>query len=464
MSRRILVVDDDRSIRETFQGHLTQQGYEVTTAESAEQALMRVSDVDPALVITDVRMSGMTGIDLVARLHQDRPDITTLVITAHEDMQSAVGAMKAGAYDYLVKPLDLDHIDLVIGRCFHDRALRRRAEQLAREAAEAYALDQIVGRDPRMIEIYKLIGTLAMTRAPVLIRGETGTGKEVIARAIHYNSPESAEPFVAVNCTALPEPLLESELFGHVRGAFTGAVGERKGRFELAGSGTIFLDEIGDISPAFQAKLLRVLQEREFQPVGGERALRTEARVIAATHRPIEQLVRSGEFRDDLYFRLRVVEVQVPPLRERRGDIPLLADFLAGRISRSLHKPQPVIPPRVMEALDSYHWPGNVRELENALTRAIVLARGPSIRLNDLSLGALADAPDAAAASPEHSPGDESLEAAERAQLVRVLQSTAGNKRQAARVLRISRPRLDRLIDRHGLVVTDYDHDGNEIR
>jgi DNA-binding NtrC family response regulator len=455
MSRRILVVDDDASIRQTFEQHLAGASYDVVSAASAEQALNRLAELDPGLLITDVRMPGIDGLELLDRVREVRPETAVVVITAHEDMASAVRAMKAGAYDYLVKPLDLDHIDMVVERAFRDRALRRRVAQRAEEEAEEYALGRLVGRDGRMIEIYKLIGTLATARTPVFIRGETGTGKEVIARAIHYASSAAGEPFVAVNCTALPEPLLESELFGHVRGAFTGAVGDRRGRFELAGAGTIFLDEIGDISPAFQAKLLRVLQEHEFQPVGSERVQRTEARVIAATHRPIEERVRSGAFREDLYFRLRVVEIDVPPLRDRRGDIPILAEFLAERIARALHRSAVVIPTAVMHALETYHWPGNVRELENALTRAIVLARGPALALEHLALDGARIAPADAAASAT-TPADPSLAAAERGHVLRILRATSGNKRQAARLLRITRPRLDRLLDRHGIVASEY--------
>jgi DNA-binding NtrC family response regulator len=473
VSRRVLVVDDDASIRQTFEEHLGEAGYTVATAASAEAALGRVAELDPGLVITDVRMPGLSGLELLERLQEALPDVSVIVITAHEDMATAVGAMKAGAYDYLVKPLDLDHIDVVVGRAFRDRALRRRAEQLAGEAAEPYALDQLVGRDPRMIEIYKLVGTLATTRTPVLIRGETGTGKEVIARAIHYHSAEAAEPFIAVNCTALPEPLLESELFGHVRGAFTGAAADRRGRFEMAGAGTLFLDEVGDISPAFQAKLLRVIQEREFQPVGSEQTRHTEARVMAATHRPLEAMVADGSFREDLYFRLRVVEIDVPPLRDRRDDIPLLARFLADRIARSLHRPEPVIPDTVMEVLKAYDWPGNVRELENALTRAMVLARGPALRLEHLAPGERPSGAWTATGAgragdrttdqpPDEVPVDASLAAVERAHVARVLRRTGGNKRQAARLLRISRPRLDRLLERHGLVVTESGPDGND--
>jgi len=445
VNSRILVVDDDAAICETFREHLAESGYNVTVAASAEQALNRFHTADPALVITDVRMPGMNGIELLVRLQQAAPDVACIVITAHEDMRSAVQAMKAGARDYLVKPLDLDQIDLIVARCFRERALVRRAQSLSESAAEPYSLDRLVGRDPRMIEIYKRIGTLASSRVPVLIRGETGTGKELIARAIHYNSDRASEPFVAVNCTALPETLLESELFGHVRGAFTGAIADRRGHFERAGAGTVFLDEVGDIGPAFQAKLLRVLQEHEVLPVGGERVIRTEARVLAATQRDLRRLVAEGRFREDLWFRLCVVEIEVPPLRERPADIPLLAHYLLERITREAHRAEVILPDPVCCALQAYRWPGNVRELENALSRALILARGPAIALEDLGLQGDVLEP------PSVSPPDHSLAAAERTHIVRVLARTRGNKRQAARLLRISRSRLDRLVEKHGL-------------
>ena len=446
---RLLIVDDDASIRETLELHFGGLGHDVATASSAEDALGRLAAFDPMLVVTDVRMGGMDGLALLETLRARRPDIDVVVITAFEDMRTAIGAMKAGAHDYLVKPLDLDQIDLVVERCVRDQRLRRRAAQLAADAGEPYALSQLVGRDPRMIEIYKTIGAVARARTPVLIRGETGTGKEVIARAIHFNSADASEPFVAVNCTSIPEPLLESELFGHVRGSFTGATGDRKGRFELAGRGTIFLDEIGDTSPAFQAKLLRVLQEREFYPVGGERARRTEARVVAATHRPLERMVREGQFREDLYFRLRVVEIAVPPLRERRGDIPVLADHLLREGARELHVAPPVLSSDAIAALTTYDWPGNVRELENALTRALVLGRGSTVTADDLVLGNSEQPRERSADGG--SIDDQSLAAIERAHVVAVLRRTRGNKRQACRVLRISRPRLDRLLEKHGI-------------
>jgi transcriptional regulator with GAF, ATPase, and Fis domain len=288
-----------------------------------------------------------------------------------------------------------------------------------------------------------------------------GTGKEIIARAIHYNSDRATEPFVAVNCTALPETLLESELFGHVRGAFTGATSDRRGRFELAGAGTLFLDEIGDIGAGFQAKLLRVLQEREFEPLGSERSRRTEASVIAATHRDLEEFVREGSFREDLYFRLRVIELRVPPLRERREDIPLLARHLLDRIGAELHR-RLRMTPEVEAALLDYDWPGNVRELENALTRAAVLTRGSSITVDRLALGNAFGVPaDTASAggSPSGAAPEESrsLAEVERGHVVAVLRAAGGNKRRTARVLRVTSPRLDRLIARHGILASEYE-------
>ncbi|HEV2147677.1 MAG TPA: sigma-54 dependent transcriptional regulator [Longimicrobiaceae bacterium] len=447
MSRRILVVDDDASLRVAFEFHLTRSGYEVAAASSAEEALGVIHQFGPDVVITDIQMEGMSGLELLNRVGESLPEVDVVVITGYEDMRSAIGAIRDGAYDYLVKPVDVDQLDMVLQRCFRDRSARRRLGDDTVAGGAADRTDILVGRSPRMIEIYKTIGMLAGTRAPVLIRGETGTGKELIARAIHYHSPQADEPFIAINCTAIAESLLESELFGHVRGSFTGAVADRRGRFELAGSGTIFLDEIGDTSPAFQAKLLRVLQEREFYPVGSERPRRTEARVIAATHRPIEELIAEGSFREDLYFRLRVVEIRLPPLRERREDIPLLAESLLAKAAREIHKDVRVIPAAVVKALQSYDWPGNVREMENAIMRAVVLAPGPAVSLEGLGLGTL----QLQGAASEGKPEETTLDAVERAHVERILKQTGGNKRRAASLLGISRPRLDRILAKHDL-------------
>jgi DNA-binding NtrC family response regulator len=453
MTHRVLLVDDDAAIRDTLAHHLGRSGYTVTTADAAEPALGMLVAVDPDVVITDVRMPGMNGLELVALLRQRMPELNVIVITAYEDMETAVGAIRAGAFDYLVKPLDLDQIELVLDRALRDRKLRQRLDRMSEDEGRRSSLDTLAGRDPRMIEIYKRIGALASNRATVLVRGETGTGKELIARAIHFNSPWANEPFIAVNCTAVPEPLLESELFGHLRGSFTGAVANRRGRFELAGKGTIFLDEIGDISPAFQAKLLRVLQEGEFHPVGSEQPRHSEARVIAATHVPLEERVRAGTFREDLYFRLRVVELVVPPLRERREDIPVLVEHLAGRVRRQLHRTALSVSPSALNRLVMHDWPGNVRELENSLMRAAVLSPSGMLGPEDFLLDGRA---------PGEPDDGDTLDDAERRQVAAVLKRTGGNKRAACRILAISRPRLDRILERHGIVVSSRDHSGHE--
>jgi DNA-binding NtrC family response regulator len=381
---RILVVDDDTDGLEVLELRLTHAGYDVETADSAEKALSRVKAFDPGMIVTDVRMSGMTGLELLEKVRGAMDGVEVVVMTAHDDMETAVSAMKSGAFDFLVKPVDPKAVQALADRCFRERELIETTE--TPEAVAALPRSRLVGRDPRMIDIYKIIGVLAANRATVLIRGETGTGKEVIARGIHENSIHAAEPFIAVNCTALTATLLESELFGHVKGAFTGATGSRKGYFDLAGKGTIFLDEIGDTSPDFQTKLLRVLQERHFYPVGGEEPRTTEARVIAATHQPIETLIGEGRFREDLYFRLKVVEIEVPPLRERPGDIELVATALLGRIREATQRDVRRISDDAVARLESYSWPGNVRELENALMRAAIVARGTVIGADHLIL------------------------------------------------------------------------------
>jgi DNA-binding NtrC family response regulator len=446
MAQRILIVEDDDFHRLTLQRCLSGPDVEILAVESAERALANVSRFGPDLVITDIRMDGMSGFDLLYRLRAMAPEIDIVMITAFEEMQSAIDAIQAGAYDYLVKPLDLDQLEIVVARCFQDRSARRRAAQAAVEVPQHTDLPRLVGRDPQMIELYKLIARVARNTMPVLIRGETGTGKEVIARTIHHNSDTAEAPFVAINCAAIPEPLLESELFGHLRGSFTGAAADRKGRFELAGSGTIFLDEIGDAGPVFQTKLLRVLQEQEFYPVGGERPRQTRARVITATHRPLDAMVQEGTFREDLYFRLRVVEIRIPPLRERRSDIPLLANHILAKINRKIGKEVGIIPNEVMAGLLSYDWPGNIRELENSLARAAILSRGPAITLEHLALGN----PTPVA---EEKPLARSLEEVERAHVRRVLAECGGNKTRTALELGVSRPRLDRIIDKFRLTV-----------
>ncbi len=440
--RHVLVVDDDATIRESLSEALTDDTTEVRMAEDAERALSIIDERLPDVVISDVRMPGLDGLALLKLLGERAPSVDVILMTAYDDMPTVVTAMREGAHDFLVKPLDLHDLRRVLAKVFEDRRTRERARRAAEEMASAYKLDELVGHDPRMIEIYKLVGQTAANRANVLIRGETGTGKEVIARAIHFNSSDAAEPFIPVNCTAFAPTLLESELFGHVKGAFTGAIADHRGRFALAGRGTIFLDEVGDTSIEFQSKLLRVLEDHEYYPVGGERPERSEARVIAATHRNLEELIGDGRFREDLYYRLRVVEIAVPPLRERLDDVPALAEHLVKRASGTLHHEPQVISREAMDSLMRHRWPGNVRELENCLTRAVVLATGDVIRPEHLAIAAVP------AESPAHLP---TLDETEKAHVVRVLAATGGHKARAAEILGISRPRLNRLIEKYRL-------------
>jgi two-component system response regulator AtoC len=462
MARRILVVDDDPDHLAVVGSILEEGGYEVERADDAEQALARVHAFDPVLVLTDLRLPGMDGVELLERVKEGMDDVEVIVMTGHEDMTSAIGAMKAGAFDYVVKPIEVDALLDLVSRCLRERKLNQEARKKEVESPVAGDGTRVViGRDPRLMEIFKMIGVLSRNRATVLVRGETGTGKEVMARAIHDHSLHSDEPFIAVNCTALSDTLLESELFGHVKGAFTGAISSRKGYFELAGTGTIFLDEIGDTTLDFQTKLLRVLQDRTFFPVGGETPRKTRARIIAATHQDLEALVEEGGFREDLYFRLRVVEIVVPPLRERRGDIEALAVHLLGRIRSETQQGVHHIDPEAMAALREYDWPGNVRELENALTRACIIARGATLGPEHLRLGS--DRPEVgggpvdgeamAARLRTEVAGrpDWTLDGAIGRQVLRVLEHVGWNKSEAARLLKISRSRLARLIEKFDL-------------
>jgi two-component system response regulator AtoC len=442
MQPRVLVVDDDPSIRQALAQALADSA-NVRVAATAEEALSALSGMAPDVILSDVRMPGMDGLELLRIVRERAPGVDVVMMSAFDDMPTVVASMREGATDFLAKPLDLHELRRVIGRVVEDRRTRDRVRAANEEGAAAIRLEGLVGRDPKMIATYKLVGQAASIRTNVLIRGESGTGKELIARAIHHNAADATEPFVALNCTALPSTLLESELFGHVRGAFTGAMQSRRGRFDLAGRGTIFLDEIGDTTAEFQAKLLRVLQEREYYPVGAERPERTEARVIAATHRNLEEMIARGDFRADLYYRLRVVEICVPPLRERPGDIPALAHHLLRVTSATLHRHAPVLSDGALALLTHHTWPGNVRELENCLTHALVLARGDVIRPEHILL----------ASSPGSSTDGKvpSLDDVEREHVERVMAITGGRKTEAARTLGVSRPRLDRLLARFGL-------------
>jgi two-component system response regulator AtoC len=435
-----MIVDDDPTVRTSLAEALADNGTtKVAVADSAARALAMLDDATPDVVLSDIRMPEMDGISFLKLLRERAPSVDVILMTAYDDMPTVVAAMREGAVEFLVKPLDLHQVRRAIDAVFEDR---RQLARAARAPNRELTLGGLTGHDPKMIEVFKLIGQAASTRATVLIRGESGTGKELVARAIHSNAAAAAEPFVPVNCAALPTALLAAELFGHTRGAFTGAVQARRGRFALAGRGTIFLDEIGDTSPDFQTKVLRVIQDREYEPLGAEQTERTDARVIAATHRDLEQMIEAGGFREDLYYRLRVVEIVLPPLRDRRDDIPLLATELIRRTAASAEIQPAVLSKEALSRLLEHDWPGNVRELENCLARAAVVASGGVIRPEHLSI-----------ASP-HSSTDESiapLSEVEREHVAKALAATGGHKARTAELLGISRPRLNRLLEKYGL-------------
>jgi two-component system NtrC family response regulator len=380
----ILVVDDEPNYLIVLSELLKEEGFEVLTAQRGEEGLKIVADTDLDLVITDMRMPGMDGLELLKEVKSYNKDLPVIMITAFGEVEKAVVAMKAGAYNYLVKPFNNEELLVNIRKAIEHYSLLRENLRLRDEARIRYGFASIVGKNVRMQEIYRLIEKVAPTPASVLITGESGTGKELVARAIHINSPRENSPFISVNCAALPETLLESELFGHERGAFTGATSMRKGRFELADSGTLFLDEIGDIPLPLQAKLLRVLQERSFERVGGTQPINVDVRIITATNRDLKDEVDEGRFREDLYYRLNVLHIHLPPLRERADDIPMLTEHFISKFAKMLNKPDLRISGAALRFLVALPWEGNVRELENTIERAAILCSGDVINTEDV--------------------------------------------------------------------------------
>ncbi len=373
--KSLLIVDDEPNIRRVLEAVFTKDGYQVRTADNGRKALDVVA-TDPNLnvVICDLIMPDMNGVEVLKAVRELNPGLSVVMITAHGTIKTAVDAMKLGAFDYITKPFDMDEIKLVVKNALERSRLMGENVELKQELKGRYKFDNIVGQSGKMQEVYKIIERVAGSNATVLIRGESGTGKELVARAIHYNSPRAQKQFVAVSCAALPETLLESELFGHEKGSFTGATGQKIGRFELAHQGTLFLDEIPEVSPAVQVKLLRALQEREFERVGGTKTVKVDVRLIAATNRDLEQLVADGVFRADLYYRLQVIQVFLPSLRERREDIPPLAEHFIQKFNKENAKEVKFLSPEALELVMKYDWPGNIRELENAIERCVVLA------------------------------------------------------------------------------------------
>lgn len=437
MKGRILVVDDDDAVRLVLGGLLEQDGHHVERARSGRDALARIVPASIDVVLTDVRMPGMSGMELLERVRAEHPEVPVVMLTAHGSVPLAVEAMRAGATDFLTKPFEREEVLRAIAKAM---ALVAHDERAPAAIADG---DRLLGESRAMEALRERIARVAPTGATVLLRGETGTGKELAARAIHRASKRAAGPMVTVNCAALPENLLESELFGHVRGAFTGAVTNKPGRVELAQGGTLFLDEIGELSPPLQAKLLRLLQEREYQPVGSSSTRRADVRFLAATHQDLEARVRSGEFREDLYFRLVVVPVDVPALRDRRSDIRVLARAFFVRARAAHGREDWRLDDDALDVLAAMPWPGNVRELQNAIERLVILGDGPT--LDARAVGRVLGTTDAASDLRSR------VREAERGALIEVLEST-DNRAQAARVLGISRRTLYNKLEEHGLL------------
>ncbi len=443
--KRVLVIDDDKSICETLRLHLGQQGIEVALASTAREGLeLLAAGPSCEALILDIRLPDKDGLSTLADIRRLDSSIPVIIITAFHDMPTTVRAMQAGAFEYIRKPIDIDDLDGALRRALKARRLSKGRDHYFTEVSEKYRIGDIVGKSKKMVEIFKTIGIVSQSKTTVLIEGDSGTGKELIARAIHEFTDKS-KPFVSVNCGAIPETLLETELFGHEKGAFTGALYQKPGKFELADGGTLFLDEIGDMSLNMQVKLLRVMQEREFERVGGKEKIKTDVRIITATNRNLEELVQRGEFREDLYYRLKVITISVPPLRERREDIPLLVDHLVGKINLEMNKNIRRVSKAAMRKLIEHEWKGNIRELENVLRRAILLARGDILSDEHLELAAPLPEPE----TKERDQKVRSLDDLEREEILKALHAAKGNKSETCRMLGISYPTLQRKLKKY---------------
>jgi two-component system NtrC family response regulator len=446
---KILVIDDDESLRRVLEYNLAQEGYAVLAAGTGEQGLDLLRKEGADLVVTDVRMPGMDGLQVLEGVRKVDPNIQVIILTAFGTIEMAVEAMRAGAFHYISKPFNRDELKLTIRKALQLKALERENVALRQELKERTGLDAIIADSPPMRAILEMVQRVAPTETTVLILGESGTGKELIARAIHASSPRAEGPFVPVNCAAIPENLLESELFGHVKGAFTGAIRDRVGKFEAAEGGTIFLDEIGEMRPELQVKILRCLEERVVERVGDNRPIRVDVRVLAATNKDLSKALQTGQFREDLYYRLNVVPLAIPPLRERREDIRPLAQHFLKRLGAP---PRLTITPEAFRALENYDWPGNVRELENALERAMIFHRGDVITLADLPETIRAPRAKEAAALPVSLPeAGLSLEEVEKELILRALQKHDWNQSRAARYLGITRHTLLYRMEKHNI-------------
>ncbi|HQN18975.1 MAG TPA: sigma-54 dependent transcriptional regulator [Syntrophobacteraceae bacterium] len=452
--KRIMIVDDDTSLSRTLELYFQGKNYDVSVFRTGRAAFEHWREEDPDLILLDVQLPDMEGPEVLEKAKREALAGEVVMITAFHDTEATLKAIRLGAADYLYKPIDLDALDLLLGKLLLQKAERERQVRLSHVVSPSHKPNQIIGRSKAMLEVIKAIAQVAQTPASVLLEGETGTGKELVAQAIHQESA-SEDPFVALNCAAIVENLLESELFGHERGAFTGATHRKIGKLEIAGEGTVFLDEIGEFPLELQAKLLRVLQEREFQRVGGLKNVPMHARIIAATNRNLEAMIKEGAFREDLYFRLKVFVIPIPPLRDRTEDIVPLTEYFIHLLNREMGKKVSRIPHAHLEALRSYDWPGNVRELQNVLRRGMILSKGELLDLNESWMhkeDLLRGMPEKALRLAEEEEL-QSLAEIERVHIMKVLKRTRGNYGEACRVLGISRPTLRRKISEYSLLV-----------
>ena len=440
MKPTILIVEDEAPMRRLLEISLGEEGYTTHAVDNAEAALKFIERGSVDLALTDLKLPAMSGLELLEAAHRVRADLPFIVMTAYGSVESAVGAMKAGANDYVLKPFSLDEIKLVVARALDVRRLHEENRDLREALGQRYDLPGIIAQSPKMQEALGLVERVAPTNSTVLICGESGVGKDLVARAIHQRSRRARGPFIKINSTAIPENLLESELFGYEKGAFTGAATSKPGKFELADGGTLFLDEIGDVPPPVQVKLLRVLQEREFERLGGTKTVKVDVRLVAATNRDLRAALEDGTFREDLYYRLNVVPINLPPLREHKEDIPALATLFLRKYSQASGKKIDTLDPAAMERLTQFHWPGNVRELENVIERAVALAQGTVLEPHDILIDT--PPPKPVSGAPAFLPEGVTLEQWEDEMIREAMRRAGGNKSQAARLLGLSRNAL----------------------
>ena len=452
---KILVIDDDVSISETLELYLTEEGHDVVTANTGTDGLNKFVKNSPDVVILDIRLPDIDGFTVLEDLREEDENVKVIMITAHHDMDSTIRAMKGGAFDYIHKPINVDELDIAINKAVKTFEMEKKIDGLLMEPSRQFKVGDIIGSGKDMREIFKTIGVVSQSRTTVLIEGESGTGKELIAKVIHHNTAPD-EPYIAINCSAIVETLLESELFGHEKGSFTGAISRKQGKFELARYGTVFLDEISEMSLNLQAKLLRVLQEMEFERVGGKDRVRVNARIVAATNKDLKTMVKENKFRDDLYYRLNIVSVLIPPLRERREDIGPLVDYLLTKINKDLHKRVIGVSNEMMDVFMKYNWPGNIRELENLLVRALVVAKGQVLVRSDFP--ELIDEHPKKENQEDKANGMETsgklltLDEVEERYIRDILKkNSALNKGEVCDILGISRPTFERKLEKYGI-------------